>query len=151
MRYTKGYKIIITNKKAEQKNLYSQTHYPYGDEHTLRTVFCEGFNKEKRIRMKKIKILLGITILTMISVISCGKTTEECKGDIRAYEFGREMATYSDLSNLSLSKSIEEYSVGIGIEHPYEANNPCVITGFDDEKNKIESPYNKDGKSWTSF
>lgn len=101
--------------------------------------------------MKKIKLTLGTILFSLILLTSCGKTTSECKGEVRAYEFGREMATFSDLSNLSLSNSIEEYSKGLGVDHPYEPENPCVKAGFDDEKNKIESPYNKEGKSWTSF
>jgi len=101
--------------------------------------------------MKKIKLILGALFFVLILLISCGKNAAECKEDVRAYEFGREMATFSSMSNLSLSNSIDEFSKGLGVNHPYESNNPCVKAGFDDEKNNIESPYNKEGKSWTEF
>lgn len=101
--------------------------------------------------MKKIKLTLGAMFFVLTLFTSCGKTAAECKGEVRAYEFGREMATFSVMTNLSLSNSIEEFSNGLGVNHPYESDNPCVKAGFDDEKNNIESPYNKEGKSWTEF
>ncbi len=102
--------------------------------------------------MKKIKLTLGTIFFVLTLLTSCGKTASECKGEVRAYEFGREMATFSNMSNnLSLSNSIDEFSKGLGVNHPYESDNPCVKAGFDDEKNNVESPYNKEGKSWTEF
>lgn len=102
--------------------------------------------------------LKTITFLCVIfcSVIlsSCGgKTTEQCKDDVRAYEFGREMQTWVELRSdgLSLQDAINEFSDGIGINPPYDANNECVKRGFDDASNGKESPYNKDGKSWSTF
>lgn len=101
----------------------------------------------------KVKFAL-ITIILSLVVISCsGKSTSECKGDIRAYEFGREMYSWVELrsAGLSLDDAINESSEGMGITHPYESNNPCVLRGFNDSQDGIESPYNKDGKSWTTF
>lgn len=102
--------------------------------------------------MKKMK-LLSVFIITILLLTSCGgKTTEQCKDDVRAYEFGREMQTMVDLGGgSSLSKAIEEYANGLGVNPPYEANNECVIRGYKDAENDIESPYNKEGKNWTSF
>lgn len=80
------------------------------------------------------------------------KNAESCSDNIRAYEFGREMATYSDLSgNISLEQAINSYSDGIGVNNPYSSKNPCVLAGFNDAKKGKESIYNKSGKSWTSF
>lgn len=101
--------------------------------------------------------LKSITYLCVIfcSVIlsSCGgKTTEQCKDDIRAYEFGREMQTWTWLrGGGSLSKAIDEYSSGLGINPPYDANNDCVKRGYSDAQDNKESPYNNGGKSWTTF
>jgi hypothetical protein len=50
-----------------------------------------------------------------------------------------------------LSKSIDEYCEGLGINPPYEANNDCVKRGYSDAEDDIESPYNKEGKSWNNF
>lgn len=100
-----------------------------------------------------IKITL-VTFLLAFFVVSCGgKTTSDCKGDVRAYEFGREMYSWVMMrsAGLSLEDAINEYSDGMGVNHPYESNNPCVKCGFDDAKDNKESPYNKDGKSWTTF
>lgn len=84
---------------------------------------------------------------------SCGgKTTDQCKDDVRAYEFGREMQTWTKLrGGGSLENSIEESSSGLGIEPPYDANNECVIRGYNDAEENKESPYNKEGRSWTTF
>ncbi len=100
--------------------------------------------------MKKIILILFTTLF----IYSCsGKSTEECKGDIRAYEFGREMYSWVQLrsSGLSLSDAINEFSDGMGVNPPYESSDPCVKRGFEDAKEGIESPYNKEGKSWTKF
>lgn len=82
-----------------------------------------------------------------------GKTTEQCKDDVRAYEFGREMHTWVVLrsAGLSLDDAIKESSEGLGISPPYEASNECVKRGFDDASSGKESPYNKEGKNWSSF
>ena len=104
--------------------------------------------------MKNIVKIALITIIASLIVISCGgKTTAECKGDVRAYEFGREMQTWVELraAGLSLNDAINEFSDGMGINPPFESSNPCVQRGFNDAKDDIDSPYNKDGKSWTTF
>jgi hypothetical protein len=103
------------------------------------------------------KNLIKITLVTLFFIsliVSCiGKTTADCKGDVRAYEFGREMYSWVELrsAGLSLNDAINEYSDGMGINHPYESSNPCVDRGYNDAKEGIESPYNKNGKSWTTF
>jgi hypothetical protein len=87
-------------------------------------------------------------------LISCNnKSTEECKTDVRAYEFGREMESWVYLrsSGLSLNDAIFEYSRGLGINPPYDSSNPCVKRGFSDSKKNIKSPYNSKGRSWSSF
>lgn len=104
--------------------------------------------------MKNTLKIAIVPILVVLFTVSCGgKTTSECKGDVRAYEFGREMHTWVELrsSGLSLNGAINEFSDGMGINHPYESSDPCVKRGFEDAKDGIESPYNKDGKSWTTF
>lgn len=73
------------------------------------------------------------------------------KGDVGAYEFGREMQSYTVLKSSSLDEAIQEYSDGLSINHPYEADNACVKRGFIDAKSGKESPYNKEGKSCTKF
>jgi hypothetical protein len=102
--------------------------------------------------MKQSPILL-ITMMLVLLTGCGGKTTAECKNDIRAYEFGREMHTWVELraAGLSLDDAIEEYSNELGISSEYDASNECVSKGFDDASNNIESPYNKEGKSWTKF
>jgi hypothetical protein len=103
--------------------------------------------------MKKVMTIFGAVLFATLIMTSCGgKTTEQCKDDIRAYEFGREMKTWTELrGGGSLSKAIDEYSSGLGINPPYDANNDCVKRGYSDAQDNIESPYNKEGKSWTSF
>ena len=105
--------------------------------------------------MKKINHLYSIIILftfVFIALASGGKSTEECSDDKRAYEFGREMKTFSQLAGgSSLSRTIESYSSSLGVMAPYKSDNPCVKCGWNDAGAGIESPYNKSGKSWTRF
>jgi hypothetical protein len=104
--------------------------------------------------MKKVMTIYGAIMFALTILTSCGgKTTEQCKDDVRAYEFGREMQTWVELrsAGLSLQDAINESSDGLGIDPPYDANNECVKRGFDDASSGKESPYNKDGKSWTTF
>ena len=99
-----------------------------------------------------IKLLCSTFLMTTFFSGCSSKSTIDCKGDIRAYEFGREMETWTELrGGGSLEKSIDEYSNEIGINKPYNANNECVIRGYEDAKNGKSSPYNKDGKNWSSF
>lgn len=100
-----------------------------------------------------IKFILASILVVTFNVSCGGKTNEDCKGDVRAYEFGREMYSWVELrsAGLSLDDAIIEYSDGMGINHPYESSNPFVVRGFNDAKDGIESPYNKEGKSWTTF
>lgn len=86
-------------------------------------------------------------------IFSNSKSTKECKDDKRAYEFGREMYTWVSLraAGLSLEDAINEYSSGLGINPPYNANDGCVQRGFEDASNGIESPYNLEGNSWNTF
>jgi hypothetical protein len=76
-----------------------------------------------------------------------------CDNDVRAYEFGREMYTWIMLSSsgLSLQGAIVEYSESIGLAAPFDASNSCVLKGFEDAKKGIDSPFNPDGNSWTTF
>ncbi len=74
-----------------------------------------------------------------------------CSSNIRAYEFGREMATMVKLGSASLSSAISEFGKGLGVDPPYSADNPCVKCGYNDAMQGKESPYNKDGRSWNSF
>jgi hypothetical protein len=103
--------------------------------------------------MKKIMTIFGAVLFTALIMISCGgKTTEQCQDNVRAYEFGREMQSWTKLrGGGSLSKAINEFSNGLGINPPYDANNDCVKRGYSDAKDKKESPYNKGGRSWTTF
>jgi hypothetical protein len=103
--------------------------------------------------MKKFMTIFGSVIFASLILTSCGgKTTVQCKDDISAYEFGREMQAYTILSGVgSLSKAIDEYSSGLGISPPYDANNDCVKRGYSDAQDNIKSPYNKEGKSWSTF
>ena len=105
--------------------------------------------------MKKIKHLFSIVILCIfvfVALASGGKSTEECKDDKRAYEFGREMKTWSQLTGgSSLSRTIESYSSSLGVGAPYNSDDPCVKCGWNDAEAGIDSPYNKSGKSWTKF
>jgi len=103
--------------------------------------------------MKKLLIILGTLIVAITILTICGgTTTEKCKMDIRAYEFGREMQAWSELlGEGSLNKAIEEYSNGLGINAPYNASNDCVKRGYVDAKAGIDSPYNQERKSWDSF
>jgi hypothetical protein len=104
--------------------------------------------------MKKLIKITLVTFLLSFFVVSCGgKTTSDCKGDVRAYEFGREMYSWVVMrsAGLSLEDAINEYSDGIGVNHPYESNHPCVMRGFNDSEEGVESPYNKEGKSWNTF
>lgn len=93
-------------------------------------------------------------------ICDCGKNVVEdskkemssdCSSNIRAYEFGREMATMVKLGASNLSSAISEYGNNLGIEAPYSSDEPCVKTGYDDEMQGVEDPYNKDGKSWNTF
>ena len=79
------------------------------------------------------------------------KISLDCSSNIRAYEFGREMATMVKLGASNLSSAISEYGNNLGIEPPYSADEPCVKTGYDDELQGVEDAYNKDGKSWNTF
>ena len=99
------------------------------------------------------KRLITLSILLLFFIGCNNKSTEECKNEIRAYEFGREMGTWVYLrsSGLSLSDAVFEYSRGLGINPPYDSSNPCVKRGFSDYKKNKESPYNPEGKSWTRF
>ena len=103
--------------------------------------------------MKKVITIIGAIILATLIMTSCGgKTTEQCKDDVRAYEFGREMQSWTALrGGGSLSKAIDEYSNGLGVNPPYDASNDCVKRGYSDARDNIESPYNNEGKSWSRF
>ena len=79
------------------------------------------------------------------------KAVTNCDANVRAYEFGREMATMVKLGASSLQSAISEFAEPLGIEEPFKSSNPCVIKGFEDENKGIPSPYNKEGKNWTSF
>jgi len=96
------------------------------------------------------KLVTTITFILLISCFGCGVSTDDCKSDVRAYEFGREMATWSSMrGGIGLSKSIEEYNSGV-FNSGFEANG-CVKRGFKDAQSGTKSPYNKSGKSWTRF
>ena len=48
--------------------------------------------------MKKLMTIFGAILFASIILTSCGgKTTGQCKDDVRAYEFGREMETWTVL------------------------------------------------------
>lgn len=79
------------------------------------------------------------------------KSTVDCSKNIRAYEFGREMAFTAQMGARTLERAIEEFGSNLGIVAPFDKNNPCVKLGFDDAMNNIPSPYNKEGKSWNTF
>jgi hypothetical protein len=80
-------------------------------------------------------------------------TEISCSNNKRAYEFGREMYTWVLLRGdpLSLSGAIAEYSESLGIAPPFDSNDACVRKGFDDASKGLDSPYNKDERSWTTF
>ena len=84
--------------------------------------------------MKKNIIILTVMLFASLILSSCGgKTTEQCKDEVRAYEFGREMATWTSLrGGGSLSNAIVEYSNGLGVMSPYNANNDCVKRGYNE-------------------
>jgi hypothetical protein len=79
------------------------------------------------------------------------KNRPQCFDDIRAYEFGREMATMVQLGSLNLETAINEYGNSLGISSPFESTHPCVKKGYEDAINNIPSPFNPEGKSWSSF
>ena len=109
-------------------------------------------SKKSSLGMKYvIPVIVGIVVFFYI-FSGGGKTTEQCKDEVRAYEFGREMATWTSLrGGGSLSNAIVEYSNGLGVMSPYNANNDCVKRGYNDSKSNKKSPYNKNGKSWSRF
>ena len=92
--------------------------------------------------MKKINTILGAIIFTTLITTSFrGKTTEQCKDDIGAYEFGREMQFWTKLRGEgSLSKAINKYSSGLGINSPYNASNDCVKRGYSDAQENKKFP-----------
>jgi hypothetical protein len=104
--------------------------------------------------MKKLLTILGAILFATTVLTSCGdttKTTEQCSDDVKAYEFGREMHTWTELrGGGSLSRAIDEYSREV-FHTGYDANNECVIRGYSDSQQNKESPYNTEGKSWTLF
>jgi hypothetical protein len=105
---------------------------------------------------KTVKHLASAIVMAVFLVIAFGsgddQTTEECKEDIRAYELGHELNFYSQMrGGMSLSSTMDEYFSGLGIAAPYKVDNPCVVRGWEDEANGIDSPYNKEGKSWNRF
>ena len=51
----------------------------------------------------------------------------------------------------SLSEALNDYSNSLGASPPYDSNNDCVKRGYSDAQDNKESPYNKEGKSWTTF
>jgi len=110
------------------------------------------FNLQNRPHLKSFKLMI-VTMFISLTMFSCGgKSTKECNGDVRAYEFGREMQTWVELRGTGdLDQAIDEYSEEMGVEQPYDASNECVKRGFDDANSDIESPYNKEGKSWSTF
>ena len=80
------------------------------------------------------------------TLLSCsGKTTEDCKDSVEAYEFGREMQFWVELraAGLTLEDAINEYSEGLGVNPPFEADDACVVRGFKDAEEGKESPYSK--------
>jgi hypothetical protein len=110
------------------------------------------FNSQNRPNLKSFKSMI-VSIFISVTLLSCGgKSTKDCNGDIRAYEYGREMQTWVELRGTgNLDQAIEEYSEQLGVEPPYDPSNECVRRGFDDANSNIESPYNKEGKSWSTF
>lgn len=103
--------------------------------------------------MKRILVIPTALFLFCASLTGCGgKSTEQCKDDIRAYEFGREMYSVIVLrGGGSLEKAIEVYSSDLGIGSPYNESNECVKRGYNDAENGKKSPYNNNGKSWSAF
>jgi hypothetical protein len=103
--------------------------------------------------MKKVIILLlSICTLSIYSSCSSKKSSElQCKNEVRAYEFGREMHSVVNFGALDLESAIKEYENSLGVSSGFDADNECVVKGFEDAENGIKSPFNKTGKSWTSF
>ena len=95
--------------------------------------------------MKNSLNLISIILLSGLLTTSCtiGKTTEQCKDDVEAYSFGRDMQEYTRMrGGGSLSSAIDEYQSGLGIYVGYDANNDCVKRGYSDAQDNKESPYN---------
>jgi hypothetical protein len=93
----------------------------------------------------KLNYALCIAVLAMATMLtSCGgKTTEDCKDSVEAYQFGRDMQIWVQLraSGLTLEDAINEYAEGMGVNPPYEADDACVVRGFKDAEDGKESPY----------
>jgi hypothetical protein len=95
--------------------------------------------------MKMKTIFLSTLVTGSIFFSSCGgKTTEECRSDADAYQFGRDMQAYVELrsAGLSLEDAIEEYSESLGLMMPYDASNECVKRGFQDAEDGKDNPFN---------
>lgn len=86
-----------------------------------------------------------IAVFAMATMlISCGgKSTEDCKDSVEAYQFGRDMQFWVQLraAGLTLEDAINEYSEGLGVNPPFEADDECVVRGFKDAEEGEESPY----------
>ncbi len=93
-------------------------------------------------KSQKTWILITVGIVFIGLAFGGGKTTEECKDEKKAYQFGRDMAVMSMLSssNLTLREAVELTQESIGVE-TYSADDPCVKRGYEDEKAGIDSPY----------
>ena len=93
----------------------------------------------------KLSYALCIAVLAMATMLtSCGgKTTEDCKDSVEAYQFGRDMQIWVQLraSGLTLEDAINEYAEGMGVNPPYGADDACVVRGFKDAEDGKESPY----------
>ena len=88
--------------------------------------------------MKRIFKPMAIVIFSSFLLISCSSVTkEECmSNDSSKYEFGKEMATWSDLrGGISLERSVNEYQDETGFA-TFKADDPCVKKGFEDGKNE---------------
>jgi hypothetical protein len=82
-------------------------------------------------------------VLSSILLSCAGKSTEDCKDSVEAYQFGRDMQVWVQLraAGLSLEDAINEYSEGMGVNPPFEADDACVVRGFKDAEEGKESPY----------
>lgn len=94
------------------------------------------------MKFRCLNIITGVAF--SLSLVACGgKTTEDCKDSVEAYQFGRDMQIWVQLraSGLTLEDAINEYAEGMGVNPPYEADDACVVRGFKDAEDGKESPY----------
>lgn len=88
-------------------------------------------------------IIAGFCGLALIINIFGGEgmSTEDCSGDVKAYEFGRDMATWSSMrGGIGLSKSIEEYNNTVYYTG-YNSGDGCVKRGYKDAQAGKDNPY----------